>query len=379
MTISFPDLLLLFGTLQGFILAMLLWTSRSGNRQANRLLGTLVGLLGLACLAVGIPVTNSWVSLMLDLLPLIVIMPAGPLIWLYTRSLLDPDFRLTRREKRHFWPVIIDCGSKLAGWGFIIGALLGVVDYSHREAVAWFMDEYNVYADIPRWLSVTTYVVLTYRWLQQYARHYPQQQLTDVRWLRQFMLAFLAFQSLWLMHLIPYINPATRNALLDAWGWYPLYIPIAVLIYWLGLRGYLHARSQPTDTQPATATPKPAAKPLSEAQANEVAGCLYQAMETGQLFLDPELTLDKVSRHVQVPAKTISAVLNQHLGKSFNQFVNEYRIDAFKQKLTDPAHSHLTLTGLAFECGFNSQATFQRTFKQLTGATPGAYLQQQTA
>ncbi len=387
MTVSFPALLLLLGALQGFILATLLWVHRSGNRLANRLLGTLVGLLGLASLAVAMPVRNGWISLMLDLLPFIMIMPIGPLIWFYTRALLEPDFRLTRREKWHFWPVLIDWGSKLAGWGFIIGALLGLVDYGYREDVALFMDDYNVYSDIPRWLSVTVYVVVTYRWLQHYTHTHPQQQLTHISWLRQFMIVFLAFQSLWLIHLIPYIIPATRNALLDAWGWYPIYLPIAVMIYWLGLRGYLHARSEPTFLAPAL--PKPPgkelpgkalpSKSLPDEQAEEAVTRLQQAMQNDRLYLDPELSLDKVSRHVQLPAKTISAVLNQHLGKSFNQFVNEYRIDDFKRRLSDQAYSHLTLTGLAFECGFNSQATFQRTFKQITGATPGTYLQQQMA
>ncbi|MEI9807657.1 MAG: helix-turn-helix domain-containing protein [Bacteroidota bacterium] len=33
----------------------------------------------------------------------------------------------------------------------------------------------------------------------------------------------------------------------------------------------------------------------------------------------------------------------------------------------------LTIAGVAAECGFNSQATFQRTFKEITGIAPSAY------
>jgi AraC-like DNA-binding protein len=30
--------------------------------------------------------------------------------------------------------------------------------------------------------------------------------------------------------------------------------------------------------------------------------------------------------------------------------------------------------GIAYECGFNSKATFNRVFKNLTGVTPGEYV-----
>jgi AraC-like DNA-binding protein len=74
-----------------------------------------------------------------------------------------------------------------------------------------------------------------------------------------------------------------------------------------------------------------------------------------------------------IPQKTISAVLNRHLQKSFNEFVNEYRVNAFKAKVVQPELSHLTIAGIALECGFSSQATFQRTFKEMTGKSPSAF------
>jgi AraC-like DNA-binding protein len=54
--------------------------------------------------------------------------------------------------------------------------------------------------------------------------------------------------------------------------------------------------------------------------------------------------------------------------------VNEYRVEAVKRRMLDPAQPPLTLVGLAFECGFNSQATFQRAFRSATGQSPGEYL-----
>ncbi len=97
MTVSFPDLLVLLGSLQGSILAVLLWRNRQGNPLANRLLATLMALLAAACFSIGVPLT-PWTSLLLDVVPLIIVMPVGPIIYFYTQTLLDNSFQLGRPQ-----------------------------------------------------------------------------------------------------------------------------------------------------------------------------------------------------------------------------------------------------------------------------------------
>jgi AraC-like DNA-binding protein len=378
MTLPPLDIILLLGALQGFILATLLWTSRKGNRLSNRLLAALISVLALASLAVGNPSSNIWVNHAIDLLPFFMIMAIGPLIYFYVQSVLNPAgpptrFRLGKAERRHFWPVVLDCGAPLIGWTFIVGANLGLLDPKNGRHWAYLMGEYNAYVDIPRWISVTIYLILT----RQLLTRQPESVLAGAngargRWLRQFVTVFLGFQVIWLLHLIPYIIPNLRGPLLDQLDWYPLYIPITIIIYWLGLRGYLYARAAPADgsTRKATTTS------LATETVEKTVSALTLAMETDRLYLDPELTVEKLAQHIGLPAKTVSFVLNQHIGKSFNTFVNIYRIETVKQRLTEPGNEHLTLTGMAFECGFNSQATFQRTFRQMTGFSPTEFLAQ---
>ncbi len=373
MTLPPLDLILLLGALQGFILALLLWTSRKGNRLSNRLLALVIGILALASLAVGNPSQNIWVSYTIDLLPFFIIMAVGPLIYFYAQSVLNPAFRLGRAERRHFWPIVLDWGAPLLGWTFVIGANLGLLDPRNGRHWAYLMGEYNAYVDIPRWISVTIYLGLTRQFLAKQSVVSEADQHRH-RWLRQFVNVFLGFQVIWLLHLIPYIIPNLREPLLDKLDWYPLYIPITIIIYWLGLRGYLHARMAPANRT----TRKAITTSVSAETIEKTVIVLTLAMETDKRYLDPELTVEKLAQHVQLPAKTISFVLNQHVGKSFNMFVNTYRIDAVKQRLSASGNEHLTLTGIGFECGFNSQATFQRTFRQTTGVSPTEFLAQQT-
>ena len=59
---------------------------------------------------------------------------------------------------------------------------------------------------------------------------------------------------------------------------------------------------------------------------------------------------------------------------NFNDFINHYRIEAVKEKLNFGEHHKTTLLGIAFDCGFNSKATFNRAFKKSTSLSPKDYL-----
>jgi adenylate cyclase len=65
------------------------------------------------------------------------------------------------------------------------------------------------------------------------------------------------------------------------------------------------------------------------------------------------------------------------IGKNFSEFVNHFRVEAFKQFAKGPKNTRLTLFGLACESGFNSKTVFNTYFKKETGLTPKQYLKEQ--
>ena len=73
-------------------------------------------------------------------------------------------------------------------------------------------------------------------------------------------------------------------------------------------------------------------------------------------------------------ANKLSWLLNEQVGKNFNEFVNGFRLEAFQQKALDPANRHLTILGLAYESGFNSKTVFNAFFKKTLKQTPSAWL-----
>lgn len=375
---GFWETIILLGIVQGFILCGLLFASRR-RQLPSRILAVLIGLITLACLniylldAPWLHIRSIW-TILANALPLVVIMPMGPLIWFYMQASMDPSFTFSRKHYIHFYPVLIDVIPYTMVFTVDIALLTGVASPQQRLWISDFVDSWNVYADIPRWLSVTIYCCLSIQYIRQ--RREQQQQMPEdtARWLKQFLLLFLVFQAIWLLYLVVYIIPATRQPLLNAVGWYPVFVPLAILIYWLGLKGYL-VNSRAVTGQQSSKPTSPTSR-LPETSAAEFIRRLQQTMEDQQLYLDPSLTVNSLADQAGIPAKTVSAVLNQHLDKSFSTFVNEYRVAAFKRRILQEDTSHLTISGIAMECGFSSPATFQRIFKQLTGATPSQFIQE---
>ncbi len=95
-----------------------------------------------------------------------------------------------------------------------------------------------------------------------------------------------------------------------------------------------------------------------------------------KLFENPELTLTDVAKKLQTNASVISKTINQGFQMNFNDCINNYRIDAVKNRFAYGEHKKSTLLGIAYDCGFNSKATFNRAFKKNTGKTPKEYLSQ---
>src|SRR5690606_20457445 len=94
---------------------------------------------------------------------------------------------------------------------------------------------------------------------------------------------------------------------------------------------------------------------------------MQQIMLSKKLYLNPELRLEHFCQEVKLPPKIVSQILNHHLHKGFNDFVNEFRIEEAKTRLADKSYHNLTLEGIALEVGFASRTTFLRAFKKLTG------------
>jgi AraC-like DNA-binding protein len=100
---------------------------------------------------------------------------------------------------------------------------------------------------------------------------------------------------------------------------------------------------------------------------------IRSVMETGKLFLNPRLTLEEFSEHVQLPPRAVSAAINRCLNQNFHEFVNRYRVEEARRILVEPDNRMRQILDVAIMAGFNSKATFNRFFNKFSGLTPSQY------
>jgi TolB-like protein/class 3 adenylate cyclase/AraC-like DNA-binding protein/TPR repeat protein len=109
---------------------------------------------------------------------------------------------------------------------------------------------------------------------------------------------------------------------------------------------------------------------LNHNEINKYIGRLNNHIQEKKPYLDPNLSLRTLAGQIKIHPNELSWLLNESIGKNFNDFINHYRVDAFKMLSKDPKNSHLTLMGLAYDSGFNSKTVFNTYFKKETGLTP---------
>ncbi len=102
---------------------------------------------------------------------------------------------------------------------------------------------------------------------------------------------------------------------------------------------------------------------------------IINLMEREKPYLHPDLNLSELANQAGLTRGQLSEIINSGFQMNFNDFVNSYRVNAFKGMLKEGKHEQLSLLGIAYECGFNSKATFNRVFKKLTNFSPTQYLQ----
>ena len=97
-------------------------------------------------------------------------------------------------------------------------------------------------------------------------------------------------------------------------------------------------------------------------------------MEQKHPYLDPGMSLSRLARLSGIPAKDLSALINQRHGLHFFDFLNRYRIEHAQTLLRD---SEQSVTEILYASGFNAKSSFNTAFKKHAGMTPSAYRKSQ--
>ncbi|MEO7311713.1 MAG: AraC family transcriptional regulator [Chitinophagaceae bacterium] len=322
----------------------------------------------------------------------------GPVVFFYVQSLLNPSFRFSKKQAWHFVPGILY---------LLFSVTMFVTDKLVLKRYYFLADgadpDFDAWYQYTGFFSMLVYFVLSLRYYQLYCSvivqlvSYAEQVL--FRWVRNFLLAFLLMLVVRIgFNLLAILVPTLGNY----WGTWWYFLSFAIIFYYIAITGYSNAietkvsfRVQHLLTYKPQLLLQYQPRPQTVANAiiedavfieinSEAATTSFEntfplhdwkqkitaLFTTGLVYEDPELSLTDLAKRLETNPSVLSKIINQGFNQNFNDFVNRYRVKAVQEKLLAGEQQTQTLLGIAYDCGFNSKATFNRAFKKEAGTSP---------
>ena len=179
----------------------------------------------------------------------------------------------------------------------------------------------------------------------------------DIAWLRNLTILSLFNYLFWLVKSFTGIRDVQDH--IGA-------VMHTIAIYYIGFHIL-----QKSFISPARPGEKYAKSSLSDERKQNILSKLKALGEESNFFLDGTLTMAALAKQIGVSSHHLSQTLNEELGKSYGEYINELRIEHAQQLLIE--QPNVKIEEIGEQAGFNSKSTFNTAFKKLTGQTPSQY------
>ncbi|WP_244890675.1 helix-turn-helix domain-containing protein [Flavobacterium akiainvivens] len=91
------------------------------------------------------------------------------------------------------------------------------------------------------------------------------------------------------------------------------------------------------------------------------------------IYTDSTLNREKVAEKLGISPGYVSQIINIITGDNFANYINQYRVEAVKEMISNSEYDNYNLLAMGLESGFTSKTTFYKAFKKVTGQTPNEY------
>jgi AraC-like DNA-binding protein len=112
---------------------------------------------------------------------------------------------------------------------------------------------------------------------------------------------------------------------------------------------------------------------IDQKRSLEIFAKAQRMLQQKKLYRDPELKLKDLAGQIKEPYYLLSHAINQQTSKSFNDFINQMRVEEAAHLISSGKNEHLSLEAIAYEVGFNSRSSFYSAFKKIKKNTPAAF------
>ena len=362
----------------------------------------------------------------------------GPFLYLYTRYQCDPQYRWEPKQWLHFLPAVLFAFLWLVQQPLDSQSVF-YFDCKHIDCTE--LQKHRFWHKVAAWVSIFSYTFISLRWLHPHRENIKARFSTldgiDLRWLQSAAWSLLALtviaifadlsREFGIRHTIrgghlQALGPFISIFLFAKYGIYQKKVycdaDIASDLFTdaIGIEGSsrindvnlrLSDAKENNDSNLDVALEQALTKSskqniVSQASVNlasasqinkkkyqtsslteSCASILWQqlqdVMQREQPYLEPGLKISSLATRLDVSVNHLSETINGYAKLSFYDYINALRIEEASRLLLSNQQTHLSVTDIGYQAGFNSSSTFYTHFKKSTGCTPRQYREQQGA
>jgi len=371
--ITIFNTIILVGIFQGMI-GLMCWIFKPNKNSENTLLALIITVLMLLSFKILLHTFGLWQHPGWRYFPLAIDTTIQPLFYLYTCSVTTQHYLSSRKQLLHFIPTMLFlCHAFIV---YIATAKQGNILLKDQVAELFFYNQLKFTEDVAAILSGIIYWFLSFQRIARYRKWLFESQsdtgFSELSWLRNLLIC----TGLLLLSLIT--SSLTQNMMPSGRGYFIytrlFYIYMSLTTFYLAYRIIIFSQNNQFPILRVTSI-QPAKSQAIDKTANYVViqQAICHAFEIDKLFLNSQLSLKELSIAIGFPLNQVSAAINYGSNRNFRDLVNKYRIEEVKKRFANPENKRYSLTGIAFDCGFNSEASFYRIFRQHTGYSPKNY------
>lgn len=356
-------IIFLIAAVQGFFTAFMLWFWRNGHRQANRLLALTLILFSITMIEYVLFWTH-YLYLYPFMANLSVQFPFfyGPVTWYYLRIVYEGK----KLRPVDLWPL-----------GVFLLALIPFLEWyaadtDFKSAVIQGRESF-IWNSTLMWGQLAfrlTWIISWAIWNIYYVWKQPRVGQTS-RW----AWALSIFQFVFALAYLTYYGLIQTPWFKLEWD-YHISAIMTAMIYMIAYAGYV----QPAVFQGySVAEPAAPSKYRNSGLTPEAGRSIYQKLRVlmveEKLYTDPDISLDKLARRLDIGKHALSQVINELGGATFFEYINRLRVEDAKRLLESTTRQDFHVIEIAYQVGFNNKVSFNTAFKKETGMTPTAWRQ----
>jgi AraC-like DNA-binding protein len=215
------------------------------------------------------------------------------------------------------------------------------------------------------------------RYSEQLKNHFSTLEHLDLIWLRVFTLCYVL---IWALQILPPFFYGWASWWLQELVTHSSALLSLIAMNFVFFKGLTHARTikqiKPFLDEPMHDQDAAGSIVVDNDESLKFKQLLDERIRSESLYARPHLNIERLATTLGMSVRQLSNVINRDFGQNYFEFINNYRLDAVKDRLRSPEWQEKSIQDIYESVGFSSKSSFFTLFRKQLGMTPVAYREQ---